>query len=341
MSRFYFLVLSCFLLNACSSEAQESTRTLDEGRILFYNVENLFDAEDDPSTDDSQFLPAYEARPWTNERYLEKLGKIAEVLNAALKDREVLAIGLCEVENLQVLHQLQALLDNGDDYRVLHQDSPDERGIDVALLYNSNHLELTGHEFMEVFYKFDQGDQTRDALYAETRLKSGEKLHLFVNHWPSRRSGPEKRIHVGGMLRAKINEITAADPGANILVMGDLNDEWHDESVQDALGANGEHETLVEGQLVNLLAPAARNGRGTINYRCKWQVFDHMIVSQSLMDDASLECKGKTAGIFAEEWMTYHSGSCQDDLPSKYSGGNKFYGGYSDHFPVYVDLELR
>lgn len=301
--------------------------------VVFYNVENLYDTDDDPLVDDNDFLPD-SANKWTAERYQKKLSDLAKVLKTASQDGLPELIGLCEVENRKVVEDLMKTEPlNEAKFVVVHEDSPDKRGIDVALAYNSARLKELHHEKMSVSFDFEPDTDTRDILYV--KLQSGkDTLHVFVNHWPSRRGGQEaseaKRLKAASVLLSKTDSLQKQNELAKIIVMGDFNDYPNNRSMTEVLnsipGSNG--------YLVNLTHPLHEQGLGTYNYKGEWGMLDQFIVSKGLlMAPQGLQTTTSSASIIKEDWMLYAEDG-KEPAPSKTYGGPNYYGGYSDHLPI-------
>ena len=321
----YFVTL-CVLLVSCRTSTNVKHAT-----VVFYNVENLFDTMDDPHVNDNEFLPASE-KEWTTTRYQEKLDDIAKVLVGINSSDLPEIIGLCEVENRSVLKDLvrTSLMRKGH-YKIIHENSPDARGIDVALLYRSSEFKEISHETIPV-----NEIRTRDILHVFGEL-GGEKIHLFVNHWPSRVGGLEetevKRIAVAQILKSKIDELLEEDSLAKIIVMGDMNDEPTNKSLSFTLGAKKEGDG---SQLINLMIPLDEQGYGSYNYQGQWNMLDNMIVSSALLNGTGLTVE-PTGYIYQDDWMEYENNN-GDISPNRTYGGPNYYGGVSDHFPVYLEL---
>lgn len=340
------ILLTLPLLLSCEQllEEKENTETqimpFNNRVIVFYNVENLFDTKDDPKTRDNDFTPHGEYL-WDTERYFTKLDRLSDALK--LIDHAPILLGLAEVENRFVLEDL-ARSDVFDtlDMGIVHYDSPDQRGIDCALLYDKNLFNVKTSEKLEVELENNPNFKTRDVLYVKGEFAGGIEAHIFVNHWSSRRAGKKesehKRIKSAEVLRDKIESITRHQPDAYIIVMGDFNDHPDDKSIEDVLEAKeyGEHDS---DDLINLFADDHENNEGTSVHQRQWGVLDQIMISQSLYDRAgSLGVKGKDGYILREDELifTYRDGG---QKPSATYGGRKYFGGYSDHLPVYIILE--
>lgn len=327
MKKYLFLILlAAFVSCQVSPELREVT-------IVSYNVENLFDTVDDPKVNDEAFLPESE-KQWTEERYHKKLNDIARVLTSINPNDLPEVIGLAEIENKQVLEDLVATdAMRAGNYEIVHQGSPDKRGIDVALLYRPAEFKLKNFEVLTV----DPGFRTRDILHVTGQFQ-GETFHFFVNHWPSRIGGLEKsepnRVVAAEVLAARVGEIRQKDPQANIVIMGDMNDEPHNKSIAEVLGAG---EPGSNSELVNLMLPDADAKKGTYNYRGNWNMLDNLIVSSNLLDQDGFKVEGGKGFIFSKEWMEYKNKKGEMS-PNRTYGGPNYYGGVSDHFPVYFEM---
>lgn len=344
------LILALFLTISfsCSSWKKPVNSAQNAGfdpdyRLMFYNVENLFDTEDDPAKDDQEFLPSGD-KAWTPERYQKKLDNIASVVAALGEGHLPDVIGLCEIENRKVLDDLlnKTLLKKAD-YRIIHQESPDERGIDVAVLYRNSSVKPLYFEAINV--NLGEGARpTRDILYFKALLKK-DTLHCFVNHWPSRSGGEEasapKRALAAAALKQKTDKLLSADPHAIIVLTGDFNDDPLNESLQKVLGAGNPNES--KSHLLNLTMPAQMETKpGTLKYRGQWNYFDQFIVSSALFDQKGLETSlihyhifsGPSGNEFLLEDDTRNTGK----QPFRTYLGKKYHDGFSDHLPVYIDL---
>ncbi len=309
--------------------------------VAFWNVENLFDYEDDDKTRDNDFLPdgKYE---WDKSKYYQKLDRIAEVISDL---DEVLPhmVGLVEVENLRVLEDLvlhDDLVKAG--YKIIHKDSKDQRGIDVALLYNADYLSLLEFEFLDIDTHSKNALFSRDILYSSFKQADGSVVHSFVNHWPSRRDGwketEPKRISAAQTLKNKLDEITMKNPDAQIIISGDFNDYPDNRSLYDVVGAKSVKDKSAD--LVNLAYELDKNDKGTITYKGDWGMFDMFIVSRSLLDKENWDVDRSKMNIFKEDYLLYYDNTYEQKQPSKFQG-RRFYGGYSDHLAVFLKLKKK
>lgn len=305
--------------------------------VAFYNVENLFDTLDDPSRLDDDFTPGGK-QGWTEERYQTKLTHLSRVFDA-MGSPEL--IGVAEIENEQVLQDLQKKINTPvSNYGIAHFDSPDPRGIDVALLFHEERFQLISKKAILISGIFDSAPLvTRDILYVRLRPKKGGDLHVFVNHWPSRSGGVRpsapKRQAAAITLRDQIIELERTEPKPNIIIMGDFNDTPKDSSIQDVLLSI---PSLSGGFLLtNPFTAFMLDHKGSYNYRGSWDMIDQIILSKNMIEPRNRP-RFQQAGIFQQEWMMY------DDYkyglsPSRTYGGPKYYGGYSDHLPVFITLK--
>jgi hypothetical protein len=333
MKKSYPLLIFILSLSLAGCTQQNS------GRIIFYNTENFFDTIKDPKTDDAEFTPEGKNH-WTSERYRHKLANIAKALGAMADADAPIAIGLSEMENKKVSEDLAAQPAlRKYDLGVIEQDSPDPRGIDVALLYSRKQFTITATEFLAV--RPGAGVGTRDILYVKGTVK-GVELHLFVNHWPSRRDGKissePKRFAAAEVLKNKVSKILAANKNARIIIMGDLNDNPTDSSVTQIIGAIQPAAPLQRDRLYDLMAKPYKDGQFTLKYRSENDVFDQMIVTENLIDQASAtHVKGDEGSIFKEKWLLFDHPK-YGEIPNRTYSGPRYYGGFSDHLPVYIDL---
>lgn len=304
----------------------------------FYNIENLFDTINDPTIDDEEFLPTG-TKKWDSEKYFKKLENISTVVSSINKDELPEIIGFAEIENRSVLEDLikTDLLKNGN-YQIIHKDSPDSRGIDVALLYRPDEIKYISHKFIPFSADYQLEYQLRDILYMKGVLNKKDTIHIFVNHWKSRSGGEKEteiqRISQAQNLRDQVDQILAANKNVKILIMGDLNDGPRNTSIFESLKANNNSSDY--HNLFNLMLSQADAGKGTNAYRNTWTMLDNLIVSQSFLDNnTGFVVQGNTGHIFDADWITFTNNKGEKS-PNRTYGGNNYFGGYSDHYPVYV-----
>jgi len=308
-------------------------------RILFYNVENLFDPLDDPHKNDNEFLPD-QNRYWTWKKFNEKINHTYKVFVAAGGWDPPELIGLCEIENLFVLRELvQSTPFAKHNYRIIHKESPDQRGIDVALLYDPEEFHLIKTGFIEVTNPENKSFKTRDILYAKGITNNDDTLHCYVNHWPSRwggqRESEPKRILAAGHLREHIDSIFYQQPYAKIVVMGDFNDEPQNKSLQETLKAHTNISSPKPAKLYNLSTEL----EGTLKYQGSWQVFDQFIVSGNVLKDQNgTSYELNNAHVFKPDFLLVEDETHYGYKPYRTFSGYKYIGGFSDHLPIYLDL---
>jgi len=305
--------------------------------VVFYNVENLFDTENSQGVNDAEFTPESEKK-WTPERYQKKLEDISRVLSSVNQKELPEIIGLCEIENRKVLNDLvktETLA--GGEYEIAHFESPDFRGIDVVLLYRPDEFKVTWSAPVKVSFAEEPDFTTRDILYVKGETINREEFHIFVNHWPSRIGGLEqterKRIAVAQLLKSKIDSVQNVNPEANIIVMGDMNDEPSNKSLNEVLSAK--RPETENASLINLMYPVHEAKQGSYNYRGNWNMLDHIILSGNLLDPVSRLYFSKPQ-IFQQDWMMYEDAT-YGKSPNRTYGGARYFGGYSDHLPIFME----
>ena len=301
--------------------------------VAFYNVENLFDTEDGKYTLDKDYTPKGKKK-WGPYRYQIKINKIGNALSKIGGDccaLPPLLIGLAEVENDQVLQDLTQSKPLQDfSYSYVHFNSKDERGMDTALLYHTDYFQVIESSPLPVvlFDKQGKRDYTRDILYIKG-LFHGETIHVYVNHWPSKRTGHEetktKRNAVAQFLRSAVNGIPEKNP--NVLVMGDFNDNPTDESLA----------TLTETVLSNPMLPLFEAGQGSSKFYGRWMLFDQILISKSLQSHPKIQYK--KAAVFNASFLLNPLGKFKGE-PFRTYRGKYYMGGASDHFPVYLVFEI-
>lgn len=331
------LIFTFFGVQPLSSQDQ-NPKTGNTFNIMFYNVENLFDTEDDPKINDEEFTPTA-LIPWTPERFQVKISHLAKVIKAINAPEFPDIIGLSEIENEFVLKKLtEAEEIEGIGYKIVHFDSPDERGIDVALLYNPATFTVT--ESKPIHVDLPDNDLTRDILYVRGNTVTGNELHIFVNHWPSRSGGTDvsesKRKIAAQVLKTEVDNLLKKDSRSKILIIGDFNDEPSDKSLKDVLVAVQPENKTKKNCLYNLMVPLQKKGQGSLYYD-DWDLFDQIIVSGNLISGKKINCNEDSVHIFDANWLMYKDPKKGIMRPSR-TKGNKYYGGYSDHLPVYLEL---
>lgn len=333
-------IILVFGITACTFEAKAQQYEI--VAIGYYNLENLFDTIDSEGVEEGDFLPDG-AKKWNAERYFYKLDHMARVLSEIATDKtpDGLAVfGVSEIENRFVVEDLvktDALKDRN--YQIVHYNSPDRRGIDVALIYNPDYFEVT-NSYSAPFTTADTNFKSRDQLVV-TGLLKGEEVHFQVNHWPSRSGGEKrsrpKRVAAADLSRSLADSLLALNPNAKVMIMGDLNDDPTDISVAKHLKATDDKSKLVEGYFYNPFMTKYKKGIGSLAYGDSWNLFDQIIMTPALaVEDRSSWTYFKSE-IFKKPYMINQEGRYKG-YPKRSFVGNKFQGGYSDHFPVYMYL---
>jgi hypothetical protein len=334
--KFILLLFLSLFVSTTLSYGQKQAKAV---CIAFYNIENLFDTIDDPFTNDAEFLPGG-ANNWTTERYQRKLDHMSSVISQ-LGDEFIKGgptmIGLSEMENRGVLEDLirtDALKNLG--YGIAHFESPDYRGVDVGLLYKKKDF-LIVNTVAVPLHMADRPDfRTRDQLVV-TGLLDGDTVTVVVNHWPSRGNEEPYRIAAGTLTRKIVDSIYAQNRNANILVMGDLNDDPTDASLLGALGAQGKLSKVRGGGLFNPMWQMFKDGIGSLAYKDSWNLFDQIIVSEPLIREKTDSWKLYKTRVFNKSFLIQPDGQYAG-YPFRTFAGGAYAGGYSDHFPVFVIL---
>jgi hypothetical protein len=334
-----FIICILFLLQ--NAEAQKSVKGV---LIAFYNLENLFDTIDTPDVMDEEFTPQG-ANKWTGARYREKLDHMAQAISRIGEDDGwkggPAVLGVAEIENRLVLEDLVAhpLLKESN-YQIIHYDSPDLRGVDVAMLYRPRFFRATSSASPELDIRNDKGERifTRDQLVVSGIL-DGEPVHFIVCHWPSRSSGEmvtkPRRNAAAQLARRQVDSLLLIHPTAKIVVMGDLNDDPSDESLRKYLRAAPDPLKLKEGELFNTMYPLFKKGIGSLNYRDGMNLFDQLIISPSLAKGDETTWHFSKARVFNASFLMQKDGQYRG-YPLRSFAGTVWQGGYSDHFPVYI-----
>lgn len=338
-------IIALFIVLSSITVAKAQDKKFKVQTIAFYNFENLFDTINNANVNDEEYTPTGTQR-WTAEKYKKKLSNLSRVINeigtSDQQKESPVIIGGSEIENRGVLEDLvkQPLLINKD-YGIVHFDSPDKRGIDVALLYQKKHFKPTSSINIPLII-YDQTDKTqriytRDQLLV-TGLLDGEEMHFIVNHWPSRSGGEQKsspnREAAGRLNRKIIDSLYNINPNAKIITMGDLNDGPYNKSVKIELGAKAKKEETKERGMYNPMEEMSNKGIGTLAYRDAWDLFDQMILSEPLIRKDYTSYRFWKAGVYNKPFLTQTSGQYKG-YPLRNSNGQV---GFSDHFPVYLYL---
>lgn len=306
--------------------------------IAFYNLENLFDTINDPHTLDEDFTPKGK-KYWNFKRYKAKVRKLGNVIAQLGNEKSFYSpaiVGVVEVENIAVVNDLvQSKSLINEHYGIVHYNSPDERGIDVALLYKKELFELLHSEIFTLYLNDENGkrDYTRDILLAKGNL-NGELIYIMVNHWPSRKNGngddnQEKRIKAAQLVSRIVGTINKETENAKIIIMGDFNDNPTDISVKNY---------LVNDTFYNPMERLINTGKGTLNHQKTWHLFDQIIFSKNFIEITKNKHSFKYAEVFDQQFLKIWKGKLKGN-PFRTYIGKWYQGGFSDHFPVYVYLK--
>ncbi|PRX57053.1 endonuclease [Flagellimonas meridianipacifica] len=307
----------------------------DHFTLAFYNLENFFDTKDDAYVLDDDFTPEG-FKKWDESKFRRKTKKLAKTISRIGEGDSTLhpiLVGMAEVENKTVINELLSTKSLKDlDYAYVHFNSPDERGIDTALVYDPKHFSVIEAETIPLLVDNGNGerDLTRDILYVHGKLHE-EEVHVFVNHWPSRRDGAEKtspkRIKAADTIIQKLASIPEENP--NCIIMGDFNDDPKSESIQRLMDT---------GKFINPMQSLLSPNSGSANYKGEWSLFDQILLSHSFLNFEKGTHSFKKAKIFAPKFLKEWKGKYKGN-PFRTYAGKKYLGGYSDHFPVYVVLK--
>ncbi len=330
-----FFVLWVFLILETQLSSIKLNNSENQFTIAFYNLENFFDTKNDPHKLDDDFTPDGK-KVWDESKFSRKTKKLARTISLIGQDDSgvpPILIGIAEVENKQVIEALlktKSLREVNYDY--VHFDSPDERGIDTALIYNRERFEVISSETIPLMVDNNNGDRdlTRDILYVHGRLHQ-EEIHVFVNHWPSRRDGADetsyKRIKAAETILQKIGNMPKES--FNCIIMGDFNDDPNSESIKTIMETK-----MFVNPMQTLLSPVS----GSANYKGEWSLFDQILISHSFLNYEKGTHSFKKAKVFAPKFIKEWKGKYKGN-PFRTYAGKKYLGGYSDHFPVYLVLK--
>ena len=307
--------------------------------FAFYNVENLFDATDDPGLQDQEYLPG-SIKNWSDKRYRKKISDLARVIKELGGKELPEIVGLCEVENQRVLKDLVSdpNLVPGR-FAIIHFEDRDPRGIDLALIYRPEEFTPVTKRLVPVKRR-SGGSYSRGILYVTGKSNNGEVFHIFVNHWPSREkdesSKEEGRMEMAAALRRLTDALPDRGHSSNIVILGDLNDEPDNTSLSKVLGAVPPGKPSPSG-LVNLMYPPFDKGYGTVKFQRDWKMLDHVIVSEALLDGVGYRVEGSKGVVYSAYWMEFHMNNGEVS-PDRTYLGEKYTGGPGDHFPVYCRM---
>jgi len=329
-----------------AEHSQNKKRIFRVHTIAFYNVENLFDTINNPNKFD-EASPIMELKFNREEVYKKKVRNMAQVISeigADVSNNTPALIGLAEIENIRVLEDLAndfSLLKK--DYGIVHFDSPDARGIDIALLYQKalfSPIDISAHELKIYDVLSRKRVYTRDQLLVSGKLED-ELIHVIVNHWPSRRGGEArsrpKRVAAATLSKRIIDSLQAIDPYAKIFIMGDLNDNPTNASLKKILKAKKNKKNVKLKGIYNPMEAFFKKGLGSNAYRDAWSLFDQILVTKPLLEDDYSSFRFYKAGIFNKQYLTNKKGKYKG-YPFRSFADGGFTNGFSDHFPVYIHI---
>ncbi|MDE6493827.1 MAG: endonuclease/exonuclease/phosphatase family protein [Bacteroidales bacterium] len=349
MKRGISLSLLLLVLGMGINLSAQEKKQYELGMVAFYNLENLFDTIDDPNTNDQEYLPSGK-NSWNTVKYRNKLHNLAEVITSMGTD-EIAGypmfcpdvVGVSEIENRLVLEDLVSQPEMQPyNFGIVHYDGPDQRGVDVGLLYKKDKFTVLGSRSVRLVDPDLPDFKTRDQLVV-TGLYMGDTLHFVVNHWPSRLGGEKRssprRENAARLSRSIVDSLLAVNPDAKVIVMGDLNDDPINKSVVEVLNApkTDDYTRLQPGQMFNVAYGAFKRGNGTLCYRGNWNLFDQIVITQGLVGKDRTSLKFYGYRIFNADWLVQQTGQYAG-YPLRTHAGGVYLNGYSDHFPVYMIL---
>ena len=310
-------------------------------RLMFYNVENLFDIYDDSLKDDNDFLPGGLMR-WNFTRYNKKINSLYKTIVAAGEWNPPAVVAFCEVENRKVLEDLvYGTYLSKYNYRIIHEESPDQRGIDVCMIYRKDCAEILDYRYWIPSEIKSEDFTSRSILYTKLVI-STDTVHLIVNHWPSRRggvlAGEGLRMKIAAMVREKADSIMERSPtGARIIILGDFNSTPDDQEMKSLIAPSDSGIFLM-----NLSESLAVEGLGTYRYMGTWEMIDQVIVSDRLLtSNKGLYTDVKMLNIFKPDFLLRKDPKYPGFTPLSTYRGYRYQGGFSDHLPVLLDLKFR
>ena len=332
---FIFIAIICFLVFRISAQ--------EKFQVLFYNTENLFDCKHDSLKNDYEFLPN-SIHGWHYGRYKQKVNNLAKVITAVGGWNSPALVGLCEVENEQVMDDLTRYSPLKEhQYKYVMTDSPDERGIDVALLWQRDRFKLLNHCSIQIHFGDKSRRATRDILHVTGLLSTFDTLDIFVCHMPSRMGGEKEsepaRVEAATVLKQAVDSLYRVREIAHIFIMGDFNDYPDNTSIVKVLGAVAPGDSLASHCLYNLMADKGGDKIGTYKFQGQWGVLDQLIVSGNLLHcSEKFHTSNEDAHICALPFLLEEDDKYGGKKPFRTYYGMKYSGGYSDHLPIVVDF---
>ena len=339
MKKVIVLLLTLFLIFSVVSQRHEKKNF----KIMCYNVENYFDCVDDSLTDDKEYLPTG-MRGWNNTKYQKKQANIGKVITAIGGWEAPALVGLCEIESEKCLFDLTHYsgLKNLR-YKYLHHESPDARGVDVAMLYQPKRFKPIHNEAIRINFPQAPTSKTRDILFASGIIPTGDTLHVFVCHFPSRLGGEleseDKRMYVASVVRSKVDSLFAVNSHPNIVIMGDFNDYPTNKSLLEVLKAQPLNDFISAKGLYNLMYKMHAEGKGSNKHNGDWGALDQMILSGNLLNTSQkIFTMQSDAHFFDADFLLENDNAFLGKQPFRTYVGMKYQDGFSDHLPIYTDF---
>lgn len=314
------LIFALSIISVTFFSCAQNTRT-----IGFYNVENLFDTIDGPN-DDKDFLPNADSE-WNAKKYADKIMHINQVIDSM---GSPIILGICEIENKAVVEDLLKASPSRSNYGIVHYESPDDRGIDVALAFDPTVLTVINSGIIRFNLENPNHPHTRDILWTKFTTKS-DTIFAIVNHWPSRSGGQVEsepnRINAAAHAGSFIDSLMKASPKSKIVFMGDLNDYPNDMAPK-----------LIAERLQPMITKSSGKFGGSYNYRGEWDVLDHIMISSNFTKGKAVKVVKNSGRILSSDFIiTEYKG---DLVPKRNYAGSKYLDGYSDHLPVTIEVEI-
>lgn len=333
----FVLLLLTLTFNSGNSQVAKSQPV----RLMFYNVENFFDTYDDTLSGDNEFLPNGLMR-WNSERYNKKINSLYKTIIAAGEWDPPSVIGFCEIENRKVIEDLiYGTYLSKFNYSIIHEESPDRRGIDVCLIYRGENARVIYYKYLIPKEIKQQKFNSRSILYAKFLIGT-DTIHIFVNHWPSRRggvlAGESYRLQIASMVREKADSIIQQNPSEpKIVILGDFNSTPDEQAINSLIYSSDSSKSLVD-----LSIRLYESGFGTYRYMGTWEMIDQIIVSEGLLAGRKgLYTEPDLFRIFKPEFLLKRDSKYPGFSPYSTYRGYKYQGGISDHLPVLLDLKVR
>jgi hypothetical protein len=343
-NKVFLICLSIFIPGITFPQQNPSETT-----VLFYNVENFFDIKDNPETNDDEFTPKGDRR-WTYKRFNQKIQSISKIILSSARWNPPELVALCEIENRFVLERLISETPlKTFPYKIIHKESPDSRGIDVALLYNTDAFYPIEYKYIPIRLENDSLLNSREMLYVSGVVNSSDTLHIFANHWPSRYSGllesQSLRNLAANRLRSEIENLRKRYSNPKIVIGGDFNDQPADESISVHFGAveySNNILNLDENQIYNLSFSWINQNQGTLKYQSQWFVFDQIMVSGNLLKNGNtLFTRPEWARIMQLPFLLEKDERYGGLKPNRTYNGFRYQGGFSDHLPILIKLQVN